>query len=594
MFTTSPVDARTTAAADPDRFDWRTALTLAGIIGSVVVFALEIYARRWISDDGLIAVRQVRQILDGNGPTYNAFERDEVNTSALWTWVMVFTGLFFRGDPALVAVWTGGVLSVGALAVALDACRRFQRSRGADGVLLPAGVLVVLAVVPFWDYGTSGLETGLCYLWLAGAWWMLVTVGPKSSALRRHTTALVVGLGALVRPDFALATILFFVALVVLTRAQVKSAALLMASGAALPVAYEIFRAGYYGILVPMPGLAKEASGTHWDRGFGYLNDFVGSYKLWLPLALFCVLATHLYGRVRPPTREIVLIATPIATGALLCAYVLRVGGDYMHARMWLPPVLVMLLPLFLVPATRVVGAMVAMIGLWAVVAGVDARTTYRDDKWGPQLITNEREFEAEFFKDKHPVSSESHLGGPWGRYLQDAVARARRSPVPVLLYLAHDSLTGSDYLATVPLAADRKEKFAFFWDNMGMTAVVTSLDENVVDRNGLATPLSGHLRLDRPGRAGHEKSLSLSWVLAKYADPAAVAGIQNNPQVKPAEIAAARRALACGDLRELVDSTEGSMSLSRFWKNLTGAWHRTQLRVPSDPFEAEREFCKK
>jgi arabinofuranosyltransferase len=593
VLTTSPVDVRKTVAAHADRFDWRTALTLVGILASVVVFALEVYGRRWISDDGLIAMREVRQVLDGNGPTYNAFERDEVNTSALWTWVLVFVSVFFRGDPALVAVWTGGVLAVGGIAVALDACRRFQRSRGADGVLLPAGVLVVLGVIPFWDYGTSGLETGLCYLWLAGAWWMLVTVSAESSAVRRHTTAVVVGLGPLVRPDFGLATILFFVALVVLLRARLKSAGLLLASAAALPLGYEVFRAGYYGILVPMPGLAKEASGTHWDRGFGYFNDFVGSYKLWLPLALFCVLATHLYGRVRPPTREIVLIATPIATGALLCAYVLRVGGDYMHARMWLPPVLVMLLPLFLVPATRVVGAIVAMVGLWAVVAGVDARTTYRHDKWGPQLITNEREFEAEFFKDKYPVSSDSHLGGAWGTYLEEAVTQARQSPVPVLLYLAHDSRTDTAQMATIPLAADRKEKFAFFWDNMGMTAVLTSLDENVVDRNGLATPLSGHLRLDRPGRAGHEKSLPLAWVLAKYADPAAVDRIQYDPNVKPAEVAAARRALACGDLKELIDSTEAPMSFSRFWDNLVGAWDRTRLRIPSDPFEAEREFCR-
>ncbi|GAA4996689.1 terminal beta-(1-_2)-arabinofuranosyltransferase [Yinghuangia aomiensis] len=503
--------------------DPRRAATAAAITACVVVFAAEVYARRWISDDGLIAVRQVRQVLAGHRPTYSTAERDEVNTSVLWTWLLVAVSAVCGGEPALQAVWAGGILSVGALAVALDASRRFQRSRGADGMLLPAGVLVVLGVIPFWDYGTSGLETGLCFFWLSGSWALLAAVKPDSTPRRRHGTAFALGLGPLVRPEFAIASAAFLVALTLLAGARARKILSIIAVAGVLPVAYEIFRAGYYGILIPMPGLAKEASNTHWGRGFGYFDDFLTTYKLWIPLALLCVLITHLYGRARPSNREVVLVATPVLAASLMCVYVLRVGGDYMHARMWLPLVLLMLLPLFLVPFSRTTGVVVALTAVWATAVGVNGRTSYHNLDAGPQLITNEREFEAAFFGHKHPARAADHLGGDWGAYLEQAVDTARGSAIPVLLYMAHDNATDKDYLTTVPLAPGRTESFAFFWDNMGMTSVLTSLDQLVIDRNGLATPISGHLRLDHPGRAGHEKSLSLVWVLAKYADPVAV-----------------------------------------------------------------------
>ena len=34
-------------------------------------------------------------------------------------------------------------------------------------------------------------------------------------------------------------------------------------------------------------------------------------------------------------------------------------------------------------------------------------------------------------------------------------------------------------------------------------------------------------------------------------------------------------------------------MSVRRFWDHLTGSLARTSLRIPADPFEAERQFCR-
>jgi arabinofuranosyltransferase len=61
---------------------------------------------------------------------------------------------------------------------------------------------------------------------------------------------------------------------------------------------------------------------------------------------------------------------------------------------------------------------------------------------------------------------------------------------------------------------------------------------------------------------------------------------------VDPGELRAARHALTCGDLRELMESARAPMSWHRFWKNLVGAPRRTELRLPANPYEAERRFC--
>jgi hypothetical protein len=88
----------------------------------------------------------------------------------------------------------------------------------------------------------------------------------------------------------------------------------------------------------------------------------------------------------------------------------------------------------------------------------------------------------------------------------------------------------------------------------------------------------------------GHEKSLPWSWILADFADPSIDAtGVAGTT---PEAIRAARHAMTCGDLAELLASVREPMTAGRFWDNLTGAFRRTRLEIPNDPIEAEKKFC--
>ena len=150
---------------------WVGVLVVAGLFGWGA------WQRRWIADDGLIVLRTVRNLMAGNGPVFNAGERVEANTSTLWTYLMYLGG--WVGGPVrleYVALTLALVLSVlGVVLLMLGAARLYAPSlQGRRGLLLPAGVLVYIAVPPARDFATSGLENGLVLAYLGLLWWMMV------------------------------------------------------------------------------------------------------------------------------------------------------------------------------------------------------------------------------------------------------------------------------------------------------------------------------------------------------------------------------------------------------------------------------------
>lgn len=150
---------------------WLTVLAVAGLFGWGA------WQRRWIADDGLIVLRTVRNLLAGNGPVFNTGERVEANTSTVWTYLTYLGG--WVGGPArleYVALALALVLSVlGVVLLILGTARLYAPSlQGRTALILPAGVLVYIAIPPARDFATSGLENGLVLTYLGLLWWMMV------------------------------------------------------------------------------------------------------------------------------------------------------------------------------------------------------------------------------------------------------------------------------------------------------------------------------------------------------------------------------------------------------------------------------------
>ncbi|MYW00490.1 hypothetical protein GT354_19835, partial [Streptomyces sp. SID3343] len=322
-----------TPAADRTRIAWPDLITL-GL--PTLIFAIMGWHQRWITDDGLIFTRAVRQILAGHGPVYSVGERVETSTSTLWQWLLSLLGAITPFDYAPTAVYTGLILAIAGLWLSLDGTRRMFRGMAVTRLLLPAGALVFVAIPSVWDFATAGMETGLIMFWIGLSWWLLVGtwLRPVGEHSMRRTLALSLwfGLGPLVRPDLGLTMVVLLVAQFVLIKARWPQALAMLVCAGFLPAAYEIFRMGYYGLIFPMPALTKEASGSLWGRGWDYLTDYVKPYYLWIPLILMLVVVGLALARRRPADRRTwVLVATPLAAALVQTVYVLKVGGDFMH-----------------------------------------------------------------------------------------------------------------------------------------------------------------------------------------------------------------------------------------------------------------------
>jgi arabinofuranosyltransferase len=546
------------------------------------------WRQRWIADDGLIVARTVNEILAGNGPVFNPGERVETDTSVLWTWLLALLTWASRLDLYTVIIGSGLLLAPLGLLFALLGARELHRRHAADAKLLPLGALVVVALPPFWDFVTSGLEESLIFCWLGLCWWLLAGLRPDSRR-RAWWLAFVAGLGWLVRPDMAVGTVLFLLALWCIVRPAWRRLAVLVAIAGAVPLAYQVFRMGYYGILVPNTAVAKDASRTRFHQGFVYLADFSSPYRLWIPLlvllVLFLLTARHL------SRADAVRCAAAVGSGLLMALYVIAIGGDFMHARMLLPPTFALLLPVMLVPVpvsklrlkdTSLCALAVVTIGIWVLGAGLKWRDPVPPGTVPESGIANERGYWSAYTRQQYPDNPADYVLAGMGSAntpgsLEWLISRDAHSGRPVLFY---------QFTATVPLNRPGYSVAVAFY-RLGTGGAGTPLDGLVVDQYGLATALGSHLVGDPNARPGHTKWLIPAWIVAEYSN------VAQAPGIPAAQLAAAREALSCGPLAELDQATQAPLTVGRFVANFFHSLTLTTFRVSPDPVTAEKELCR-
>lgn len=601
---------------------WLSVLVAAGLFGWGA------WQRRWMADDGLIVLRTVRNLLAGNGPVFNAGERVESNTSTLWTY-LITAASWIAGPVRLeyVALALALGLSVaGVVLVMLGTARLYAPAlAGRRALLLPAGVLVYIAVPPARDFASSGLENGLVLAYVGLLWWLLVRwsqaradTGPVLTA----ALAFVAGLSVLVRPELALVGGVALV-MMVLAAAGWRRRLLIVAAGGALPVAYQIFRMGYYGLLVPQTAIAKDASGAKWSQGLIYLNNLNSPYLLWVPLVLLIVLAVLLVwarpGQTRTappgpaanrlarmlqnPTAAVVFI---VASGVIQAVYWVRQGGDFMHGRVLLTALFLVLAPVAVIPIalpqrpglTARTGYLVtgAMSLLWLAVAGwavwaanspgmgSDAtRVTYTG-------IVDERRFYAQATGHAHPLTAADYLDYPRMR----AVLVALRNTPDGALLLPSGNYDVWDVVPAIPPPPDKPRPpgetgpHTVFFTNMGMLGMNVGLDVRVIDQIGLTNPLAAHTARLEDARIGHDKNLFPDWAVAEGPF------LKERPYIPPyldeEWIAQAEAALKCPDTEAMLNAVRAPLGPRRFLSNVIHAMDFGSYRIDRVPlFELRR-----
>jgi arabinofuranosyltransferase len=564
------------------------------VLAAPVVWVLAAGWRyRWMTEDGFIYLRIVRQIEAGNGPVFNAGERVEAYTGTLWVGLLTLADVLLPFRLEWISVVGGLLLTAAGVAMATAGSVRLWGGAGGDRWLAPVGAILFVALNPVWAYATSGLENGLAFAWIGGCVLVLARWSTRSGPMR-WPAAVVLGLGWLVRPELVLLSATFLAAVVVADRRQQswRQRAGLAAAAMALPVAYQLFRMGYFGSIVPNTGIAKEGSEPALQRGWRYLRDFVDPYLLVIPVVAL-VAGGHV-PLVRDAWRERDRrrFATTVALtggGAANAAYVVLVGGDYHHARLFLPALLAFVAPVAVVPVARRHAATL-VVGAWAAVAAVALRPAqFGDNPIADGFIAT---------RPTNEVTSDDVDDLGFAALRQTLSEEGSAAELGIRRFEALPFTLDPD--VPVPIAALR---------GVGITAYVAGTDVHVLDTFGLADTLTAHLERRHPGArlfpaAGHEKPLPDPWLVARLADPGATItgnpipefGVPLIPRTDGAafveEVAWARAALACPDIEELLDAARADLTFGQFLDNVAGSFGNARMRIPPDPEEAYRQFC--
>lgn len=627
-----PIPTRLTRPAFPYDVTVRVSLW-ASVVVVAALFGWGAWQRRWIADDGLIVLRTVRNLLAGNGPVFNQGERVEANTSTVWTY-LVYVASWLGGPLRLEYVALALALTLSVLGVALmmlGTGRLYAPSlRHRRAIILPAGVLVYIALPPARDFATSGLENGLMLSYLGLLWWMMVCWAQpvrNRPDRPRFTAALafVAGLCVLVRPDLGLLGGSALIMMLIAARGR-RERLLIIAVGGAVPIAYQIFRMGYYGLLVPGTAMAKDAAGDKWSQGITYLLNFDAPYAVWIPVGMLAVLGvllmlirrkpSFLRPNLAPDYRRLAravqsppaVVAFMVGGGLLQGLYWIRQGGDFMHGRVLLAPLFCLLAPVAVIPVvipdgkdySRQTGLrlVAAVSTLWAAVAGWSLWAAnspgmgYDATRVTHSGIVDERRFYSQATGHAHPLTAADYLGYP---RMAAILTTINNTPNGALL-LPSGNYTQWDVVpmlpppppGTLPPGVPYLPQHAVFFTNLGMVGMNVGLDVRVIDPIGLANPLAQHTARLSHGRIGHDKNLFPDWVVAD--GPWAKMYPWIPRYLDQQWVAEAVAALRCPATDAMLTSVRGPMTLHRFVSNVAHAFDFTRYRIDRVPrYELER-----
>jgi arabinofuranosyltransferase len=573
----------------------------------LVIVLVGAWSYRWVQEDAFINFRIIANLLAGHGPVFNVGERVEAYSDPLWLFLLA---ALHEVLPFLSIEWLSVVLGLSGTAAGVvlggRAIQRLGGSRG-DQLVLPIGLLIFSVVAGVWEFATSGLEMGMVFCWIGLSFWLLVrTEHWRESAL---WCAFIVGLGTLIRPELALMSGVFLVALGLVVSAPGwrgpaalwRRYVLPLVVALGLPLLYQLWRMAYFAMVVANPALAKSGGSSWWSQGLFYLWNFVVPYALWVPILLVVPLTVPRIARWWKEGDRIgvVVLLTPAVAGLADTLYVVHAGGDYMHARLLLPAFFALCVFLYVnvnqlrsLLAVAVVG-----IAIWALICAGSLRFTQTGIFGNFHNIENERNVWIDITQTLHPITTADwHLLYSAGeRYRMTASGATQPAQQFVLVLGSYIVSYGQNELSPVAQTDLRVAKsslpfhLAIDLTNIGVIALASGPQVYVFDTLSLANPIGSHTIVLVRSRPGHEKVIGPAWMIARFALP----GEQFPPGAPSAQsIAAARRALSCQPLSSYLHAITAPMSFRQAFSNITNSLKYTTMSFSPNPIQAARTLC--
>lgn len=308
---------------------------LAVVALALACSAVFVVQQASVVDDAFISFRYADHLLRGDGLVFNPGERVEGMTNLLWT-LLVAAGAWLTGaEPPAVALVGDAIAFAGCVAATAWVSRWLGGRRGVVGFPLAACLIAVQYRMT--ASATTGLETAPVALAV-----VLGAIGLASNApLGRAGAGLVLLAATLMHPDAALAFVAGGIAAWAGAAPGDRWRAI-AAFGAGLPLfaAATAVHVAYYGDLVPNTAYAKSADLPYYAQGVAYTASFLLGSWLWIavPIAVY-----GLARAVRDRQWTVLHVFFGLFVAAK-CAYVIRLGGDFMDGRLFVDVIAPLLL----------------------------------------------------------------------------------------------------------------------------------------------------------------------------------------------------------------------------------------------------------
>lgn len=306
----------------------------------IIVYGLYLaVARAWVGDDAFISFRYAQNLVEGKGLVYNAGERVEGYTNFLWTMIIAL-GMWLGMEPIGLSQVLGIISYVFTVLLLLYLSIKISgRDASTPVLIIPLAAAAILLQYDLQMYATSGLETMFLTALVTAGFTLLV---PARSRRLIMAAGLMLVLAIMTRPD---AIILYLMAILFMAlsgKETLKRLPYYLVPAVAIYVPYWLWRYSYYGYPFPNTYYAKSAFLPYYSQGLTYLGVYFKTYYILFLIPIVMVVAMCFLYRNFALEKKISNLGNRAALLAILFIvpytfYIVRVGGDFMSARFFIP-----------------------------------------------------------------------------------------------------------------------------------------------------------------------------------------------------------------------------------------------------------------
>jgi len=310
------------------------------ITAVVVIYGIyQIISLAWVGDDAFISYRYAKNLIDGNGLVFNIGERVEGYTNFLWT-IMTAGALYAGFEPILftqIITAASYIITVGLLII--FSIRLSGLKNSGLSFVVPIAALAILVQYDYHVWATSGMETAFVAFLITSAYILMVR---GQSRKMYFLSGLILTVAVLTRPDSMIFYVMGLIFVIIQSRGYRRGIIYYLIPVLLIFVPYWIWRYSYYGYPFPNTYYAKSIYMSWYSQGLTYLLTYMKTYYILflLPLVVLAALPRlsiqfltrrHFDNEIDRAWFLGILFIVPYVF------YVVRIGGDFMHARFFIP-----------------------------------------------------------------------------------------------------------------------------------------------------------------------------------------------------------------------------------------------------------------